>query len=255
MDSMGRGWNEDQSKNPLLWPFCLPRKLLDMPMRWVCPWLRGCTAKVHRELHPVLLCCSPWRKTFFPSHNGTIHRLSLLSCPESSSQNSLEDWHAPDNKVSHLERKEGQGVTRILVDAVTLEWSWLFLPVGLRLPSCAQGLPCCQNEERGWRRSSTHFGRRLRARLRGQRVESWDPSCNITHCGYSPTAQPGSTDLQQESEVSQVSDGQATPHILGCHVALLTPPTVAHVYQLSGPTLGFLGGSHYTTLSYHTLQD
>lgn len=49
--------------------------------------------------------------------------LSLLSCPESSSQNSLEDWHAPDNKVSHLERKEGQGVTRILVDAVTLEWS------------------------------------------------------------------------------------------------------------------------------------
>ena len=151
--------------------------------------------------------------------------------------------------------RRGMGVTRILVDAVTSEWPWLFLPVGLRLPSCAQGLPCYQNEERGWRRSSKHFGGRLRARLRGQRVESWDPSCNITHCGYSPTAQPGSTDLQQESEVSQVSDGQATPHILGCHVALLTPPALAHVYQLPGPTLGFLGGSHYITLSCHTLQD
>ena len=149
------------------------------------------------------------------------------------------------------------GVPGILVDAVTSEWPWLFLPVGLRLPSYAQGLPCCQKEEGGWRHSSNHFGRRLRACLRGLRVEPCDPSCNIMRYGYSPTAQAGSTDLQQESEVSQVSDGQATRYILeprwdtmlSCSLPLCWPTST------SSQGLGFLGGSYYTTLSCHTLQD
>ena len=75
--------------------------------------------------------------------------------------------------------------------------------------------------------------------------------------GYSPTAQAGSTDLQQESEVSQVSDGQATRYILeprwdtmlSCSLPLCWPTST------SSQGLGFLGGSYYTTLSCHTLQD
>ena len=189
----------------------------------MCPWLQSCTAKVHRELHPGNYAALPeGKRSSLPTMaQSTVSLYCLAQSPvprtpwRTGEPQTIRRLLWRDNKTSHLERKEWHGSPR---NPLRMQWprsgldcffllDWGYLAM-LKVYHVAK------RRRGGWRHSSKHFGGRLRACLRGLRVEPCDPSCNIMRCGYSPTALAGSTDLQQESEVSQVSDGQATRYIL-----------------------------------------